>query len=151
VITVAMSTAVGADPGRVWRALSAPDELIRWDEQLEALLDPAEGYPQTGQQIRWRCRLGNIVVVLRKSLLEVVPSERLRSITQMGLFRFDETFTLGCEAGDPHRTRLQLKLVADNSIPVVGGLLDRFAVRRLATGLIDSKLRAIQKWCESHP
>ena len=146
-----MSTAVGADPGRVWRALSSPEELIRWDEQLEALLDTAEDYPQTGQQTRWRCRLGNVAVVLRKSLLEVVPRERLRSITQMGLFRFEETFTLDFEVGDPHRTRLQMKLVSENSIPVVGGLLDRFAVRRLATSLIDSKLRAIQKWCESHP
>jgi len=146
-----MSTAVASDRERVWRALSAPEELIRWDEQLEALLDPAEGYPQKGQQIRWRCRLGTIAVVLRKSLLEVVPRERLRSITELGLLRFDETFTLGCETGDPHRTRLQLKLVAANSIPVVGGLLDRFAVRRIATNLIDSKLRAIQRWCESHP
>lgn len=146
-----MSTAVGSDPGRVWRALSAPEELIRWDEQLEALLDPTEDYPQTGQQIRWRCRLGNISVVQHMSLLEVVPRERLRSTTRLGLFRFEETFTLDSEAGDPHRTRLQLKWIAENSIPVVGGLLDRFAVRRLATSLIDSKLRAIQKWCESHP
>jgi len=146
-----MSTAVGADPDRVWRALSEPEELIRWDEQLEALLDPADDYPQKGQQVRWRCRLGSIAVVLRKSLLEVVPRERLRSMTEMGLFRFDETFTLGCEPGDPKRTRLQLKLVAANSIPVVGGLLDRFAVRRIATELIDAKLRSIQKWCEAHP
>jgi uncharacterized protein YndB with AHSA1/START domain len=146
-----MSTAVGADPERVWRALSVPEELIRWDDRLEALLDPADDYPQSGQEIRWRCRLGSIAVVLRNSLLEVVPRERLRSTTEMGLLRFDETFTLGCEADDPHRTRLQLKLVAANSIPVVGGLIDRFAVRRLATDLIDTKLRAIQKWCESRP
>ena len=123
-----MSTAVGADPERVWRALSVPDE-----------------------QIRWRCRLGSIAVVLRRSLLEVVPRERLRSVTEMGLLRFDETFTLGYEAGDLHRTRLQLKLIAANTIPIVGGLLDRFAVRRIATDLIDAKLRAIQKWCETHP
>jgi uncharacterized protein YndB with AHSA1/START domain len=146
-----MSTAVGADPERVWRALSVPDEQIRWDDRLEALLDPADGEPHTGQQIRWRCRLGSIAVVLRRSLLEVVPRERLRSMSEMGLLRFDETFTLGCEAGDPHRTRLQLKLIAANSIPMVGGLLDRFAVRRLATEMIDAKLRAIQKWCETHP
>jgi hypothetical protein len=69
----------------------------------------------------------------------------------MGLFRFDETFTLGAEIGDPERTRLHLKLIAANSVPVVGGLLDRFAVRRLAAELVDRKLRSIQKWCENQP
>jgi hypothetical protein len=69
----------------------------------------------------------------------------------MGLFRFDETFTLALEPGAPSRTRLQLKIVAANSIPIVGGLLDRFAVRRIATDLVDEKLRALQKWCEANP
>lgn len=150
-ITVAMSTGVYADPDRVWRALCTPEELIRWDRQLEALLDPADDYPHDGQEVRWRCRLGNLSVVLRKTLREVVPSERLRSTIRMGLFRFDETFTLARETGDPPRTRLHLKIAADNSIPIVGGLLDRFAVRTIATGLVDEKLRALQKWCEANP
>jgi uncharacterized protein YndB with AHSA1/START domain len=151
VITVAMSTAVSADRKRVWRALAVPAELMSWDEQLIALLDPADCYPREGQHVRWRYRLGTIAVVLRNSLLEVVPGERLRSASATSLFRFDETFSLGCEAGEPERTRLQLKLVAANSVPMVGGLLDRFAVRRLATALVDRKLRSIQKWCENHP
>ncbi len=67
----------------------------------------------------------------------------------LGLFRFDETFQLTTEPGDGERTRLTLKLVASNSVPVVGGALDRFAVRRLAVEFIDAKLRAVQKWCEN--
>ncbi len=146
-----MSTEVGANRDRVWRALTVPEELVRWDERLVALVDPADDYPLEGQQVRWRYRLGSIAVMLRNSLLEVVPMERLRSATAMGLFRFDETFTLGREIGDPERTRLHLKLIAANSLPVVGGLLDRFSVRRLAVELVDRKLRSIQKWCENHP
>lgn len=146
-----MSTGVSANRDRVWRALTVPEELIRWDEKLVALLHPADDYPLVGQQVRWRYRLGATAVTLRNSLLEVVPKERLRSATTMGLFRFDETFTLGHEIGEPERTRLQLKLVAANSVPVVGGLLDRFAVRSLAVELVDRKLRSIQKWCENHP
>ena len=146
-----MSTGVGANRDRVWRALTIPEELIRWDEQLVSLLQPADGYPRVGQQVRWQYRLGATSVTLRNSLLEVVPKERLRSATKMGLFRFDETFTLSQENGLPERTRLQLKLVVANSVPVVGGLLDRFAVRSLAVELVDRKLRSIQKWCENHP
>jgi hypothetical protein len=148
-ITVSMSTTVSADLPRVWRALTDPAELIRWDEPLVSLLGPSDDYPHEGQKVRWRYRLGSTTVVLRNELLEVIPGERLRSATAMGLFRFDETYTLSTEAGDPDRTRLSHKLVAENALPVVGGLLDRFAVRRLASQIVDSKLRSLQKWCEN--
>jgi hypothetical protein len=36
-------------------------------------------------------------------------------------------------------------------VPVVGGELDRFDVRRLAAEMVDRNLRSIQKWCENHP
>lgn len=146
-----MSVAVSAARTRVWRAITVPDELIRWDERIVSLLDPPDGYPRAGQQIRWRYRLGAIPVTLRNSAVEVVPCERLHTAASMGLFRFDETFTLGLEDDDPKRTRLQLKLTSANSLAVVGGLLDRFAIRRLSSELVDRKLRCIQKWCENHP
>jgi uncharacterized protein YndB with AHSA1/START domain len=151
VITVAMSTAIGAPRQRVWRAITRPDEVVRWDERIDSALDPMDGYPRVGRDVRWRYRLGRVAVELRDSPREVVPGERLRSAVALGLFRFDETFSLADEAGDPGRTRLTLKLVASSSVPVVGGLLDRFAVRRLASDLVDSRLRAIQKWCEERP
>jgi len=150
VITVAMSTSIGATRDRVWRALTHPQELIRWDDRIESLVDPVERYPSVGSAVRWRYRLGSVSVVLRERPREVVPLERLASAVAMGLFRFDETFTLAEESGDPRQTRLTLKLVARNSLPVVGGLLDRFAVRRLASSFVDTRLRAVQKWCENH-
>jgi hypothetical protein len=149
VITTAMSSVIGAPQARVWRALTEPDQVVRWDDRVIALLDPDAGYPRAGQSVRWRYRLGAVPVVLRECPLEVVPPSRLRCSVVLGLFRFDETFQLSPEPGDPERTRLMLKVVASNSVPVVGGALDRFAVRRLANDFIDSKLRAIQKWCEN--
>jgi len=144
-----MSTTVSATRHRVWRALTDPAELIRWDEPLVDLLDAVDDYPRAGQQVRWRYRLGTTTVVLRNELLEVVPGERIRLETAMGLFRFDETYTLDTEVGDSDRTRVRHKLVSQNSVPVVGGLLDRFAVRRLASEIVDTKLRSLQKWCEN--
>jgi hypothetical protein len=67
----------------------------------------------------------------------------------MGLFRFDETFSLSNASGDSEHTQLRLQLIAANSLPVVGGLLDRFSVRRLASEIVDRKLRSLQKWCEN--
>jgi hypothetical protein len=151
VITTAMSTVIGAERTRVWRALTEAAEVVRWDEHVLELVDPATEYPRVGRKVRWRYQLGAIPVVLQECPLEVVPDARLRSSVALGLFRFDATFQLASAPGEGSRTRLSLKLVASNSIPVVGGVLDRFAVRHIASEFIDAKLRSLQKWCESPP
>jgi uncharacterized protein YndB with AHSA1/START domain len=151
-ITIAMSTVVGAARERVWRGLTVPDELLRWDERLLAPIDGVEGYPQVGRLSRWRYRLGTVPVVLEDHPLEVVPSERLRSQIAFGHLRFDGIWTLAEENGGADaRTRLALRLVASNTVPTVGGLLDRFGVRELVAQIADARVRQLQKWCETHP
>jgi len=150
VITSTISTLISAERERVWRALTTPSELIHWDDQIIALLDPVPDFPQLGQQVRWRYRIGSVPVVVHQTIQEVQPGERLQSASSRGVFCFDETYTLADEIAQPDRTRLSLKVVASNSTPVVGGLMDRFAIRRLSAELIDSRLRAVQKWCENH-
>lgn len=149
-ITIALSTVVGAAPDRVWRALTAPDELLSWDERLLASIDAAGDYPHVGRLVRWRYRLGTVPVVLEEHPLEVQPRQRLRSQLGFGHLRFDGIWTLGEEAAGA-RTRLALRLVASNSVPMVGGLLDRFAVREITSQIADARLRQLQKWCEANP
>jgi hypothetical protein len=151
VITTAMSTVVAAGPGRVWRAITDPKEILRLDDRLEELLEPIASYPRVGQHVRWRYRLGTVRVVLHDRPLEVRPSRRLRSSIALGLLRFDATYTLSAEDGAPGRSRLTFKLVVSDGVPVVGGMLDRFSVRRIAAEFIDTRLRSIQNWCENHP
>ena len=126
--------------------------MIRWDEQMLALLEPVESYPQVGQHVSWRYRLGTVPVVLHDRPTEVVPQERLRSRVDLGLFRFDQTWSLVSEIskGNIERTRLGLHLSAHNSIHVVGGTVDRFGVRQIAVEYVDGRLRSLQEWCESH-
>lgn len=142
-----MSTVIESPSRRVWRALTVPEEVIRWDERVLALRDPVSGYPAEGQAVRWRYRLGAVPVDLHDRLLEVVPERRLRSAISLGLFRFEQTYTLDA-SNDSTRTRLALRIVASNAVPLVGGLLDRFAVRKMASDLVDSNLRAVRTWCE---
>jgi hypothetical protein len=144
-----MSTAVSASRSRVWRALTDPEAMILWDDQILSLVEPADGYPETCRQIRWRYRMGSVPVTLRHSAVDVVPGERLHTESALGLFRFDETYTLGSQSDSTSCTLLNLSLRAENSLPVVGGILDRFAVRRVASEMVDRKLRSIQIWCES--
>lgn len=148
-ITIAISTAVEAKRERVWRALTDPRELLHWDERLLGAIDPTDRYPQVGRLVRWRYRLGTVPVVLEDHPLEVVPGERLRSQLGFGHLRFDGIWTLGDESPDGRRTRLALRMVASNTAPLVGGLLDRFDVREITARIADARLRQIQKWCEA--
>jgi hypothetical protein len=150
VITIAMSRAIGADPEAVWRALTQPSQLARWDPRIVALLDPIPGYPRVGQRVRWRYRLGSVEVITHQTVRTAIEQQTLHSAISLGLFRFDETYTLVREGAGP-QTRLTLKWVTSNSVPVVGGLVDRFAVRRMSASLVDARLAAVQKWCENAP
>jgi len=44
-----------------------------------------------------------------------------------------------------------MRVVASNSIPIVGGEIDRFDVREMATNHVDLTLRSVQKWCADQP
>ncbi len=143
-----MSTVIGAGRARVWRALTEPAQVAAWDASVVAPIDVPPDYPKPGQHVRWRARMNGLPIVLHDSPIEVVGGERLRSSIAMGLFRFDETYTLADDPSGPSRTRLTMKVVTSNEIPVVGGALDRFAVRQQATELVSASLRAIRSWCE---
>ena len=147
-ITVAMSTPIRAPRARVWRALTDPAEVVGWDPTVTAALDAPPDYPKPGQHVRWRARQGELPVILHDRPIEVVAGERLRSQISLGLFRFDETYTLADDAAGPEHTRLGMKIVVSNEVPVVGGALDRFGVREHATLLVSGALRAIREWCE---
>ena len=148
-ITTALSTVIGAAREHVWHAIIDPKQVIRWDEPMLALLEPANSYPRVGQHVRWRYHLGAIPVVYHERPVEVVPEHRLRSTVAMGLFHFQQTWSLVDEPGNSRRTRLGLRLTAANVIPVVSGLIDRFAVRRLSAEYADTKLHSLRIWCES--
>lgn len=141
-----MSKVIRSPRARVWRALTSPDELIRWDARLLSLEEPAPDYPAPGSHTVWRCLVGSVPVELRGDPVEVIPATRLRSAMRLGAFRFEETWTLVDD--EPGATRLSLRLASENSVPLVGGELDRFDVRRLSTERVDETLSRLQEWCE---
>jgi uncharacterized protein YndB with AHSA1/START domain len=146
-ITVAMSKVIRSPRARVWRALVSPAELIRWDERRISLEEPVPDYPKPGRSARWRCWLGSVSVMHCEDALEVVPAERLRSAVRLASFEFEETYTLSDQL--PDSTRLSLRLVAKNRLPLYGGELDRFDVRRLSAERVDQTLAQLQRWCEA--
>lgn len=146
-----MAAVIGAPRERVWRALTSPQELIRWDDRVVALARGADS--GNGRRVRpqQRYRWGSVWVDLRYQPLEVIPGRRLRLEVSLGLFRFEATYTLSPEEADPTRTRLSLRLAFSNSVPVVGGCVDRFDLRRVGSQLVSENISALQCWCEGRP
>jgi len=149
-ITIALSTAIRAGRDRVWLALTDPAEIARWDAANGNLGAPAlpADYPKPGQHVRWRYRQGGVPTWLEERPIEVVARERLRALLELGPLRLDSTFDLLPDPGHPERTRLQQKLVASNAVAVVGGVIDRFEMRALATERVSRTLDAIRARCE---
>jgi hypothetical protein len=104
-----------------------------------------------GSPVAWRYRLGTVPVTLRERPREVVPEARLHSDVSLGLFRFEQIWTLADEGRAAGRTRLGLSIAARNSLPVVDGVLDRFDVRRIAAEFAGGRLRSLQRFFQGAP
>ena len=76
-ITTALAVVVAAERERVWRALTEPAEIVRWDETRTALGDRDRSYPKTGECVRWRSKLGAVALVLTETPKEIEPPARL--------------------------------------------------------------------------
>jgi uncharacterized protein YndB with AHSA1/START domain len=147
-ITLAMASVVAAPRARVWAAITEPEQLIHWRPGVTGLLAEARREAAPGRRLRLRCMLRDVPVVLEERTLEAVPEERLRSELRFGLFHCDETFSLAAADPDGGHTRVSLRLTTPSETPLLGGSLDRFAVRRFATELAGNSLAALRDWCE---
>ncbi len=144
-----MASVIDCKTERVWRAITDPAELVSWDPHVLAPVDGLDRYPFRGQHARWRYQLGSVQLVMHDRPLEVDPRSRLRSRLNVGTLDYERTFTLQGEPGGG--TRLSMRLVTPNSIPLIGESVDRFDMRRMSTERVDESLRAVQAWCEANP
>jgi len=146
-----MSVQIDAKRDRVWRALTTPSELVSWNDPLLSAIDEPLAYPTAEHPIRWSYRLGSVQVILHDRPIDVAPPERLCSELRVGSLCIEQTFTLHREASELPRTRLGMRLVTTNSVPVVDAVLDRFDVSKIAAESIDRSLQSIQRWCHENP
>jgi hypothetical protein len=175
-ITVALSTTIGARAQDVWRALTDPAERAVWDERIlgEVVLSDAahrhrtrsppqrprsrsqlaprtasRGDSEPGRRVQWRFLFGGVPMVLQEEVLRSEPNARRVSRVSIGSLHFDQTLTLYSEEDEtgPH-TRLGMKLVAQNSIAVIGDVIPRLDVQKIVIEYVDTTLRQAQKHCE---
>jgi len=143
-----MATVVAAPRASVWSALAEPEQVVHWRPGATGLLAEAPRDAVPGRRLRLRCVLKDVPVVFEELTLEAAREERLRSEVRFGLFRCEETFTLAASDPDGGHTRVSLRISTPSETPLVGEILDRFAVRRFATELAGNSLAALRDWCE---
>jgi len=131
-------------PARVWNALCDPTEVVRWDAGVEEALDAPPDYPQPGQHVRWRYASGPFRI-LHDRPQEVLPERRLRSLLALGLFRFDETYTL--EAAE-RGCRLTASMDVRVPLPVVGSAIEKLYLGPATRRAMMDSLGAIKRHCE---
>ncbi len=141
----AESIEIAAPPERVWRALTDPAEVVRWDTGIVAPIDAPADYPRPGQHVRWRYRLGPLPMTLHDRPSEVVPAATLRSSITLGPFAFDETYSLRADGAG---TALTADLSLASAVPLLGGLLERVVGAPLARSTVRLSLAAIRRHCE---
>ena len=133
---------ISCDRLRVWRALSTPSEVVCWDTGIVEPLDAPPDYPKPGQYVRWRYRLGPILMTLHDCPSEVVPPSTFRSSIHLGPFDFDETYTL--TEKDPSSTELAAELSLTSDVAVIGGWIERTIGQPLAGATVRTSLAAIK-------
>lgn len=102
------------------------------------------------RRTRWRFKLGGVPMVLKDEVLGVRGHEQLKSRVTIGSMHFDQTLTLHSEDDEAGpRTRLGMKIVASNSIAVIGEVVPRLDVQKLVIEYVDATLRQVRKHCES--
>ena len=144
--TFSETVEISCDRDRVWRALSTPSEVVCWDTGIIEPLDAPADYPQPGQHVRWRYRLGPIPMVLHDRPSAVVRPTTFRSSIHLGPFDFDETYTLVDKGSSS--TELTAELSLTSSIAVIGGWIERVIGRPLARSTVRTSLAAIKRYCE---
>jgi len=138
---------IAASVERVWRALTAPAEVVQWDSGIIEPIDAPPDYPQPGQHVRWRYRLGPVPLILHDRPTEVLRDSTLRSSIDLGPFSFDETYQL--QSSESSTTLLSARLVLSSSLPVLGSLLERVVGAPFARATVRTSLDAIRLHCES--
>jgi len=138
---------IGASVERVWRALTAPPEVVQWDSGIVEPIDAPSDYPRPGQHVRWRYRLGPFSLILHDRPTEVLRDSILRSSIDLGPFSFDETYEL--RSPESSTTQLRARLILSSRLPLLGALLERLVGAPLAKTTVRSSLDAIKLHCES--
>lgn len=127
---VIVTTQVAAPPERVWRALTIPAEVERWDGVSP--YDVPEGYPAVGQHARWLSTSGPLRLVLHDRILVVDPTTRFASSIDVGFVHVEEEYRLDASGQGT-------ELVSDNEvrsrIPGLGWLAERLTKANVAMSM----------------
>jgi uncharacterized protein YndB with AHSA1/START domain len=144
-LPVVVTVDVAAPVGRVWRALTDPSEVERWDG-VRAVAVP-DGYPAPGQHARWSTGAGPLRLTLHDRVRVVEANVRLASTIDVGFVHVEEEYRLRPSGSGTH-------LVSDNAVSARsarrGGALGLGRVAALLTRRnVTASMARLRAFCEA--
>ena len=146
-LTLTFTAKVAASPRCVWQVLSDPASAANWLPFFRGWIGEPPTSISTLGALRFASRLRGACVTAEVRVLEVTPG-RGRLHARFGLFAFEARLALRPEPGLAGATRIGVVVSVANEIAVVGGTLDRFEVRRLASEIAESALGRLSAQAE---
>jgi uncharacterized protein YndB with AHSA1/START domain len=135
---VTVTTQISASADRVWRALTVPSEVQRWDGVIPS--DVAENYPTAGQDARWSTKAGPLRLTLHDRIRVVDPPRRFASSISVGFVHVEEEYRLqSCGHGSELVSANEVR----SSIPGLGWL-----ALRLTKSNVEMSMERLKAFCE---
>ena len=131
----------------MWRVLSDPGAAASWLPSFGGWICEPPASVSIPGELRFRSRLRGVPVTAEVRVLELSPG-CVRAHVRFGLFACDAKFSLSPEPHVAGVTRIGLVLSVENQLALVGGTLDRFEVRRLASELAEQTLGRLSAQAE---
>lgn len=130
---------MAAPRSRVWRALTVPAEVARWDGVVPTAVP--DGYPAAGQHARWGAKIGLLRLTLHDRIRAVETERTLASSIDVGIVHVEERYSL-------EATARGTRLTSDNDVRARLPGLGWLAVR-LTAASVESSMARLVTHCET--
>ena len=133
---------IRADVQSVWRAITDPDEVLKWDRGVVGWEGVMDDYPTPGKTYFWNYAYNDTVATLVDQPTAVDAPNMFSTRIQLAKIEFTEVFSLSVERGVT-RLCIEMTLQSTDSNGDEAGLL------QFAKSSLESTARALTRWCES--
>jgi uncharacterized protein YndB with AHSA1/START domain len=142
IVHVGLSTEISAPVGRVWRALTVPEEVSAWDGVVP--LEVPVDYPKVGQHALWRAAFGPLRLTLHDRIRVVEETKRMAATIDLAFVHVDEEYRLR-----PTADGGTMLVTGDEVRSGVPGL--NWLAVRLTRANVASSMARLKDFCERSP
>lgn len=134
-----------ADIEVIWKAIIDPADVIQWSYDVSEILSDPQDYPTAQKTYRWRYRHPFLKLTLYDTPRVIITDKKYYSTGRMLFLDWKETYDLEKRQ---ESVFISVELNINCVIPVIGRLIDRFYLQRMAKIQVRQTLSRLAEFCE---